>query len=165
MWTDTHGGRANREPWVFVPHLHTCADAVKLSPSAARLLRRVARAAAQRRKAAQCAEQMSAAIIQLVTEHVPAPLLWAAASAASCCGGLCVGLRLANPMAFEILMADEDDEDAQNNAIGQPTLNMFAQSVFISAPVNGCMSFYGLDSNISSGCCVLTFVIVVALVI
>jgi hypothetical protein len=103
---------------------------------------------------------MSAAIIQLVTEHVPAPLLWAAASAASCCGGLCVGLRLANPMAFEILMADEDDEDAQNNAIGQPTLNMFAQSVFISAPVNGCMSFYGLDSNISIGCCVLTFVIV-----
>lgn len=103
---------------------------------------------------------MAALIIQLLTEYVPAPLLWAAASAASCCFGLCVGLRLVNPMAFEILMADEDDEDAQNNAIGQPTLNMFAQSVFVSALMNGCVSFYGFDSNISIGCCGLTFVIV-----
>lgn len=104
--------------------------------------------------------QMTAVVIQLLTEHVPAPLLWGFASAASCCGGLCFGLRLVNPMAFEILMAEEDDEDAQNNAIGQPTLNMFAQSVFISVPLNGCVSFYGFDSNISLGCCGLTFVVV-----
>ena len=70
-------------------------------------------------------------LIHLVIENVPAPLLWAVGGAASCCGGLCVGLRLGNPMAFEILMADEDDEDAQNNAIGQPTLNMFVQCVLV----------------------------------
>ena len=104
--------------------------------------------------------KMASLIIQLLTEYVPAPLLWAAGSAVSCCGGLCIGLRVVNPLAFEILFADEDDEDAQNNAIGQPTLDMFAQSVFISAPVNGCVSFFGFDNNISIACCALTFVIV-----
>eukprot|EP00325_Prymnesiales_sp_UTEX-LB-985_P027411 CAMPEP_0174739670 /NCGR_PEP_ID=MMETSP1094-20130205/72005_1 /TAXON_ID=156173 /ORGANISM="Chrysochromulina brevifilum, Strain UTEX LB 985" /LENGTH=111 /DNA_ID=CAMNT_0015943259 /DNA_START=21 /DNA_END=356 /DNA_ORIENTATION=- len=66
-------------------------------------------------------------------------------------------------MAFEILMADEDDEDAQNNAIGQPTLNMFSQCVLISALVNGCVSWNGLHSNVSIGCCGLSCVIVGAL--
>ena len=103
---------------------------------------------------------MSNFIIQAIVEHVPAPLLWAAAGAASCCAGLSIGLYFANPMAYEILMADEDDEDAQNNAIGQPTLNMFAQSVLISALLNGCVSFYGLDRSVSIGCCGLSCVIV-----
>ena len=102
-------------------------------------------------------------LIQLVIEYVPAPLLWAAGGAASCCFGLALGLRLVNPMAFEILMADEDDEDAYNNAIGQPTLNIFAQCVLISVLVNGCVSWSGLDSNVSVGCCALSLVGVGAL--
>lgn len=101
-----------------------------------------------------------AAFIQLILEHIPAPLLWAAAGAGSCCGGLCIGLYFANPAAFEILMADDDDEDAQNQAIGQPTLELFAQSVLVSALVNGCASFFGLNSNVSLGCCGLSCVVV-----
>ena len=98
--------------------------------------------------------------VQIVVDNVPAPLLWAAAGPVSCCAGLCIGLYFMNPMAFEILMADEDDEDAQNSAIGQPTLQMFVQSVLMSALVCGCVSAYGLDKNVSIGCCGLICAIV-----
>ena len=101
---------------------------------------------------------MSNFIIQLIAEHVPAPLLWAAAGAASCCAGLSISLYFANPMAYEVLMADEDDDDAQN--IGQPTLNMFSQCVIISGLLNSGLSFYDFNRSVSIGCCGLSCVIV-----
>ena len=97
---------------------------------------------------------MSAFIIKPIVENVPAPILWAAAGAASCCVGLCTGLYYVNPLAFEILMAEEDDEDAINNAIGQSALNMFAHSIVISVVANGGLSYYSVDSEVSAGCCV-----------
>ena len=104
-----------------------------------------------------------AALIQLASGYIPAPLLWAGAGAASCCFGLCVGLYFVNPMAFEILMADEDDEEAQNNAIGPATLNMFSQCVLVSALLNGCVSLYDHDRSVNFGCCGLCFVVVSSL--
>jgi len=95
-----------------------------------------------------------------IVDNVPAPILWGAGGAAACCAGLCVGLKYVNPLAFEILMADEDDEDAINKAIGQSALNMFAQSLVISVVVNGCVSLAGFDSNASIGCCAASFAIV-----
>ena len=96
---------------------------------------------------------MSAFIIQLIGEYVPAPILWAAAGAVSCCGGLNVGLYFMNPVAFQAIMAEEHDEDAQDKAMGPATLEMFQFAVLISALVNGCVSFYGFDRNVSLGCC------------
>lgn len=96
---------------------------------------------------------MSAFLVDAVRSAVPDPVLWAFAGAASCCGGLALGLYWVNPLAFEILMAEEDDEDAINKAIGQSVLDKFAPILLGSALVGGAVSFAEFDTPISITCC------------
>lgn len=101
---------------------------------------------------------MSSVILEAVRSVVPDPLLWAAAGAASCCGGLATGLYFVNPMAFEILMAEDDDEDAINNAIGTSVLEKFNLVLLLSALANGGASAYGVDTPVNIGCCAATLI-------
>ena len=101
---------------------------------------------------------MSALVVEAVRSVVPDPLLWAAAGAASCCAGLALGLYFVNPMAFEILMGEEDDEDAINTAIGDAVLEKFNSVLLLSAVANGGASAYGVDTPVNIGCCVASLV-------
>ena len=101
---------------------------------------------------------MSALGIEAVRSVVPDPLLWAAAGAASCCGGLALGLYFVNPMAFEILMGEEDDQDAIDSAIGDTVLEKFNSVLLLSAVASGGASAYGVDTPVNIGCCAASLV-------
>ena len=103
---------------------------------------------------------MSQFVVEAVSSVVPAPLLWAAAGAGSCCGGLALGLYFVNPLAFAILFAEEDDEDAIQKAIGQQVLDRFGVCVLASGLTNSGVSFYGLGTHASLGCCAASCVFV-----
>ena len=101
---------------------------------------------------------MSAMVVGAVRSVVPDPLLWAVAGAASCCGGLALGLYFVNPMAFEILMGEEDDEDAINKAIGDAVLEKFNSVLLVSAVASGGASAYDVDTPANMGCCIASLV-------
>lgn len=99
-------------------------------------------------------------LIIAVRSAVPDPLLWSAAGAASCCVGLALGLYFVNPAAYEILFAEEDDEDAIHKAIGRPALDKFRDCALVSVLANGVVSYYGLESPANIACCAASFVLV-----